>query len=133
MKFFYALIATMIMLPAYAAVIQLESGNFEVRPVDRYGNVQVCTFEIQNVQSEGMLILNVNDCPPVITDVRLYNYEGDSFYISQKVEAESSSREGYKMYEIHPIGPTQFKMVSYREYGNGKVDKPRSIIATKRP
>ena len=131
MKFIYALL-TLAMLPAYAGVIQLESGNFEVKPVDRYGNVQTCTFEIQNVQAEAMLILNVNDCPPVISDVRLYNYEGDAFYISQKVDSTSSSREGFKMYEIHPISPTQFKMVSYRQYANGQVDKPRSIIAKKR-
>jgi hypothetical protein len=131
MKFFFALLA-MVMLPAYASVIQLETGSYEVRPVDRYGNVQVCTFEIQNVQTEGMLVLNVNDCPPVISDVRLFNYEGDAFYISQKVTAETSSREGYKMYEIHPMSSTQFKMVTYREYANGQVDKPRSIIAKKR-
>lgn len=121
----------MAMLPAYAALIQLESGNFEVRPVDRYGNVQVCTFEIENVEAEKMLILNVNDCPPAIVDVRLYNFEQDTFYISEKVDATSSSREGFKMYEIHPISPKQFKMVSYRQYANGQVDKPRSIIATK--
>lgn len=131
MKFISALLA-MAVLPAFAAVIQLETGNFEVRPVDRYGRVQVCTFEIENVQSEQMLILNVNDCPPAIVDVMLYNYPGEDFYISQKIDATSSSREGHKMYEIHPISPTQFKMVSYREYGDGRVDKPRSIIATKR-
>lgn len=131
MKFTYALLA-LFMLPAYAGVIQLETGSFEVRPVDRYGNVQVCTFEIENVQSEGMLVLNVNDCPPVITDVKLHNFEGDAFYISQKVDATSSTREGFKMYEIHPITPTQFKMVTYRQYANGQVDKPRSIIANKK-
>ena len=132
MKFVIALLS-LAFLPAYAsAVIQLESGNFEVRPVDRYGNVQVCTFEIENVASENMLILNVNDCPPAIVDVRLYNYDNDTFYISPKVDATSSTREGFKMYEIHPISATQFKMTSYRQYANGQVDKPRSIIATKR-
>lgn len=130
MKFISALLV-MIVLPAYAGLIQLESGNFEVRPVDRYGRVQVCTFEIENVASEQMLILNVNDCPPAIVDVRLYNYPGEDFYISPKVDATSSTREGFKMYEIHPISATQFKMVSYREYADGRVDKPRSIIATK--
>lgn len=131
MKFVYLLIA-LAMLPAYAGVIQLENGNFEVRPVDRYGNVQVCTFEIQNVQAENMLILNVNDCPPVITDVKLYNTENLAFYFSEYVDATSSAREGIKMYEIHPITPTEFKMVSYRKYADGSVDKPRSIIAKKR-
>lgn len=131
MKLVIALLS-ILALPAYASVIQLESGNFEVRPVDRYGNVQVCTFEIENVQSEGMLILNVNDCPPAIVDVRLYNYEGDAFYISPKVDATSSTREGFKMYEIHPLSATEFKMVSYRQYANGQTDKPRSIIAKKR-
>ncbi len=131
MKFFYALIA-MVVLPVFANVVQLDSGNYEVRPRDRYGREQICTFEIQNVQDKGMLILNVKDCPPAIIDVPLYNYEGESFYISQRIEAETSSREGFKMYEIHPISNTQFKMVSYRQYANGEVDKPRSIIATKR-
>lgn len=131
MKFAFALLALMT-IPAFAAVIQLETGNYEVRPVDRYGNVQICTFEIQNIQSEGMLVLNVNDCPPAITDVRLYNYEGDAFYISQEIDATSSAQAGIKMYEIHPLSATQFKMVSYRKYANGQVDKPRSIVATKR-
>jgi hypothetical protein len=131
MKFLYALLALTV-LPAYASLIQLESGNYEVRPKDRYGNVQICTFEIQNIQAEGMIILNVNDCPPVITDVRIYNYEGEDFYISSKVPATSSTAEGYKMYEIHPISTTQFKMTSYREYGDGRIDTPRSILAKKR-
>lgn len=129
MKFFYALIA-LFSLTAFADV-QLESGPYIVNPVDRYGNVQTCTFEIQNFENEGVLILNVNDCPPVISDVRLY-IEASGNYASDRISANTSSREGHKIYEIHPISATQFKMVSYRVYGNGQSDKPRSIIATKK-
>ncbi len=130
MKFLFALLVFS-SLSVHADVVQLESGGFVVHPVDRYGNVQTCTFEIQNLDAEGKLVLNVNDCPPVITDVVLTLDAPGNRYMSESIPANTSSREGWKMYEIHPITAKSFKMVSYRVYGNGQADKPRSIIANK--
>lgn len=131
MKFILVLI-TFLSLSAYANFIQLESGNFEVRPVDRYGREQICTFEIENIFAQNMLILNVNDCPPSLSNVRFYNGVNTNNYISEKIDAQTSTRGGYKFYEIQPISSTQFMMISHRVYENGQSDKPRSIIATKR-
>lgn len=106
----------------------LESGDYGVSLRNRHGDVKHCTLNIFNNQEEGILVLNILDCPPQVVDVVLYEYEDGDIFVSEKIPA-TTRRGGYKLYEIKPLSSTSFEMTSHREYGDGGVGRPRSIVA----
>jgi hypothetical protein len=128
MKKLLALCVFLLSLSAFAAP-QLESGAYGVQVRDRRGNIHHCTLNIENNTAAEFLVLNINDCPPPVIDVRLYKYDGGTSYMSDKIYV-TTRRGGYKMYEIIPMSTSKFKMISYREYGDGGVGKPREVVAT---
>lgn len=129
-KIFFTFIMSL-MVANLALATDLLSGDYGVQVKDRYGRVHHCTLNIQNDRQQDYLILNIQDCPPVVTDVYLFPFEHGRVYSSNKIDV-NDRHGGYKLYEIHPKSSTQFKMVSYREFANGQVGKPRTVVATKK-
>ena len=108
----------------------LESGDYAVKLQDRSGGIHYCKLNIQNNLEQATLLLNITNCPPNVIDVTLFSYEDGALYQSDKIVA-TTERGGYIMYEIRPKSNVQFEMTSYRVYGDGGVNKPRKVIATK--
>lgn len=125
------LLLSLFSLSAFAQMPQLESGDYKVEVRNRAGQTRVCTLNIQNNVATSDLVLNISDCPPAVVNVTLFGYEDESYYMSSKIVA-NTRRGGFKLYEIHPISTTQFKMISHREYGDGGVGRPRSVMAFKK-
>lgn len=106
----------------------LETGDYGVSLRNRNGDVMNCTLNIFNNTEEGFLVLNILDCPPQVIDVVLHEYDNGDIFVSEKIPA-TTRRGGYKLYEIKPLSSTSFEMTSHREYGDGGVGRPRSIVA----
>jgi hypothetical protein len=111
---------------AFAAPV-LQTGDYGVTVYDRYGRAHNCTLEIQSYSDH--LVLSINNCPPPVNNVRLNSFDNGEIFVSDKIYV-STRRGGYKFYEILPLSESSFKMISYREYGDGGVGKPREVIAT---
>lgn len=110
------------------AQTQLISGDYGVSLRDRHGNLHHCTLEVLNLEAEETLRLTIQDCPPPVNNVPLYYSPENKSYISDKIYV-TTRRGGYKMYEIVPLTSSSLEMISYREYGDGEVGKPRRIQA----
>jgi hypothetical protein len=130
MKLLTIALASLISLNVFANFV-LESGDYGVYVQDRHGRTHSCTFNIHHDLNQDTLLLNILDCPPNVINVTLYSYNNGSLYQSAQIPA-TTDRGGYMMYEIRPVSNIQFEMTTHRVYGDGGVNRPRAIVATKR-